>query len=62
MTPITRWSLVIIVAVVLYMGANWLADLVGWEESMGRFVTLGAGVGVGVGALAAALGLVGGDD
>ncbi|MEL6691136.1 MAG: hypothetical protein AAFP28_12550 [Pseudomonadota bacterium] len=59
MTAVTRWSLVIIVAVVLYMGAEWLADMAGWAESMGRTLGIGAGVGLTVGALAAALGLVG---
>lgn len=62
MSPVARWSIVIVVGVILYMGAIYVADLSGWEAGMARTLMIGAGIGLPLGGLAAALGLVGGDD
>ncbi|MEM1373241.1 MAG: hypothetical protein AAGF78_02535 [Pseudomonadota bacterium] len=60
--PVARWSIVIVVGVILYMGATYVADLSGWQPGMSRTLMIGMGIGLPLGGLAAALGLVGKDD
>jgi len=59
LSPLVRWSIVIVVGVILYTGADYTADAAGWGAGMGRTLGIGASVGLIVGALAAWLGLVG---